>query len=141
MSQAEPGGSWDTFCLAGRHAMNMFSIDWQGRLISAFGHPVFPRLPTALGHIVYTLTPKCHCAPSILFGEHSSSYMVTGTFSIYREDIVNTPLGALMSEEDGFRLLTLVNGCGKFLQNLTSCDSLGIKPTFYLSLGSYTSKH
>lgn len=132
MSQAEPGGSWDTFCLAGRHAMNMFSIDWQERLISAFGHPVFPRLPTALGHLHLhpdTKMPLC------------SSYMVTGTFSIYREDIVNTPLGALMSEEDGFRLLTLANGCGKFLKNLTSCDSLGIKPTFYLSLGSYTSKH
>lgn len=82
MSQAEPGGSWDTFCLTALRAMNMFSTDWQRRLISVFGHPVSPDCLQHQDTFIYTLTPKYHCALSFLFEEHCSSYMVTETFSI-----------------------------------------------------------
>lgn len=84
MSQAEPGGSWDTFCLAGRHAMNMFSIDWQGRLISAFGHPVFPRLPTALGHLRLHPDTKMPLCPFYSFW--GAQLLIHGYWDIqYRE--------------------------------------------------------
>lgn len=49
MSQVEPGGSWDTLCPTACHAMNMFRIDWQGRLVSASGHPVSPELAFSTG--------------------------------------------------------------------------------------------